>query len=154
MHFKTKLLTGVFAIIFATLVHAQVVLQELNGNKIPFSSLKGKWVFINYWASWCEPCLAEIEEFNRFYAKNKHQNVALFAVNYDMVSASEQKHLAKRYNIQYPILKQDPGKMLNLGQIRGVPATFVFNPQGKLVKTLYGEQSMSNLCAINSSLNC
>lgn len=145
--------TGLAALFFATFVHAEVVLQNLNGQNTAFSSLQGKWVFINYWASWCEPCLAEITELNRFYQQNKH-DVAMFAVNYDMVSAQEQKKLVKQFNIQYPALRQDPAKNLKLGHIKAVPVTFVFNPQGKLTKTLYGEQTVKSLCQVSLATHC
>jgi thiol-disulfide isomerase/thioredoxin len=124
------------------------MLHEMNGNTISFSALQGKWVFINYWASWCEPCMAEIPELNRFYEDNKNSNVALFAVNYDGLPIAMQKKLIKQAGIQYPSLKQDPANALELGDIRGVPVTFVFNPEGELTKTLYGGQSARSLINI------
>ncbi|MFA5960803.1 MAG: TlpA disulfide reductase family protein [Tatlockia sp.] len=121
-----------------------VILKDLTGNAIPFDSLKGKWVFINYWASWCQPCLDEIAELNRFYQKRKDK-VALFAVNYDALPLARQLALIEKYHIRYPSLQADPGKALQLGDIRGVPATFVFNPQGILTDTLYGGQTLQSL---------
>ena len=122
-----------------------ISLQEINGQILPWSDLRGKWVFINYWASWCEPCIVEIPQLNRFYAANKEKNMALFAVNYDGVSMPEQQILISQYHIKYPSLKKDPKSMLNLEDIRGLPATFVFNPSGELSKVLYGAQSLSAL---------
>lgn len=123
---------------------SKVVLKDISGQKISFDSLKGKWVLINYWASWCQPCLEEIVELNRFYNKNKN-NVALFAVNFDLLPLSNQIALIKKYKINYPSLQHDPAKALHLGEIRGVPATFVFNPQGNLSTTLYGGQTEKSL---------
>lgn len=125
--------------------HAETVLQDLQGEKILFSSLAGKWVFINYWASWCQPCLEEIPELNRFYEQNKANNFAMFAVNFDALPVMEQKMLIKKLDIRYPMLKQDPAKSLHLGQIEGVPVTFVFNPKGELVDRLYGGQTARSL---------
>jgi thiol-disulfide isomerase/thioredoxin len=134
-----------FLLIFLTFfARAETTLTDLQGQKTNFSSLKGKWVFINYWASWCNPCLYEIKALNRFYARNK-EKVALFAVNYDAVPLKEQKYLAKKYQIQYPSLSRDPAKTLALGNINAVPATFIFNPEGKLIRTLYGEQTFRSL---------
>lgn len=123
---------------------AEVVLTDLEGKKFPFSSLKGKWVFINYWAGWCGPCVNEIREFNRFYQQNSN-NTALFAVNYDNLPISDLQKLIKKFGLHYPSLSVDPGPALHLGDIRGVPATFVFNPEGKLDDTLYGGQTMASL---------
>src|SRR5271170_4092542 len=77
---------------------SNIILKEVTGQTIPFASLKGKWVLINYWASWCHPCLEEIIEFNRFY-KNKGDKVALFAVNYERLPLSDQVGLIKKYKI-------------------------------------------------------
>ena len=123
---------------------SNAVLKDVTGQRIPFDSLKGKWVLINYWASWCQPCLEEISELNRFYKKSKDK-VALFAVNYDMLPLSNQLALIRKYKIYYPSLQSDPGPQLRLGNIRGVPATFVFNPEGKFSGTLYGGQTSKNL---------
>jgi thiol-disulfide isomerase/thioredoxin len=130
--------------IFACSVNAETIFHDLQGNKIPFSSLSGKWVFINYWASWCHPCLAEIPELNRFYQKQK-DNVVVFAVNYDALPLSEQLSLIAKLGISYPALIDDPSQSLQLGEITGVPITFVYNPQGKLMGQLYGSQTERDL---------
>lgn len=120
----------------------------MQGKSTTFSSLKGKWVFINYWASWCPSCVDEIPEFNDFYKENEKEKVALFAVNFDGLPVAEQTPLIKRFQIQYPSLVIDPAADLKLGDIRGIPVTFVFNPKGKLIKTLYGGQTKETLKAI------
>jgi len=120
-------------------------LQDLSGREISFADLKGKWVFINYWASWCETCLLEIPELNRFYEENKSKNIEVFAVNFDALPVNKIQRLIKKYDIRYPSLKNDPREFLNLGDISGVPVTFVFNPEGQLTDALYGGQSAENL---------
>ncbi|KTC84927.1 TlpA family protein disulfide reductase [Legionella brunensis] len=142
MH-RLKLLLITFLITCSCAQASNAILTTINGEQITFNSLKGKWVLLNYWASWCQPCLDEIHELNQFYKQRKN-NVALFAVNYDMLSVNEQLQLIKKYHIRYPSL-QDPAKQLRLGSIPGVPATFIFNPQGKLSQTLYGPQTAFSL---------
>jgi thiol-disulfide isomerase/thioredoxin len=129
-------------------LHAEAMLYPMQGKPFPFSSLHGKWVLINYWASWCEPCLEEIPELNRFYQQQKHKNTVLFAVNFDMVTREEQKTLHREFHLSYPGLVDDPAEVLKLGDIRGVPVTFVFNPEGVLTETLYGGQTVSSLNGI------
>jgi peroxiredoxin len=124
---------------------ADVILQDTTGHNISFSSLKGKWVLINYWASWCKTCIEEIPEFNRFFLKHENDSVALFGVNYDSLPLNKQNSLIKQLNIQYPSLSTNPAFALGLGDITGVPVTFVINPQGELVNTLYGGQDIRAL---------
>lgn len=143
---RTVTYTFLIFILFITNSHARhdIVLTELTGKQIYFSQLKGKWIFINYWASWCQPCLNEIKELNQFY-RNKKEKVALFAVNYDFLSSDEQLELIKKYHIHYPSLRTDPARQLGVGELRGVPATFVFTPRGQFSQTLYGEQTLQSL---------
>jgi len=124
----------------ANFAAAEVTLTDVYGNNTSIASLKGKWIFINYWATWCQPCVDEINQLNQFYHKNK-KNVAVFAVNFDFVPLEEQIQLIKKLHIEYPSLPIDPGAALNLEPISGVPVTFVFNPQGQLAHTLYGGQT-------------
>ena len=124
---------------------AEPALHLLKGTTIPFSKLHGKWVFINYWASWCDSCLSEIPELNQFYDTHKKNNVALYSVNYDGLPVELQQKLVNKYDIHYPALTQDPAEQLRLGDIRALPVTFVFNPQGRLTQTLYGAQTAKRL---------
>lgn len=141
-----KMITLSILMLIATnaLSQTDIVLQDTHGKNTSFSSLKGKWVLINYWAGWCTTCVEEIPEFNRFYEKHKDK-IALFAVNYDALPVFEQNNLIKTLNISYPNLLKDPALELSLGDIAGVPVTFIFNPEGQLVKTLYGGQSVKTL---------
>lgn len=139
------ILIALFLSALGGLAQADVLLKDTQGKDVSFDSLKGKWVFINYWAGWCDTCVEEIPEFNRFYERHKKDPVALFAVNYDNLPLFKQNSLIHKLNIQYPNLLTDPGKELRLGDIRGVPVTFIFNPKGELVKTLYGGQTAQSL---------
>lgn len=143
MRWRFSFLAALFFLSLST-AQAMPLLKLINGKQIDFSSLKGRWVLINYWASWCQPCLDEINALNQFYQSQKDK-VALFAVNFDALPPHQQRQLIQQFGISYPSLMQDPGSALQLGEIRGVPATFVFNPQGQLVKTLYGGQTLQSL---------
>lgn len=135
--------TIMFYFICTVGANAAATLHGIDGQKISFHDLRGKWVLINYWASWCQPCIEEISELNRFYRKN--QDVALFAVNYESLPARMQQRLINQFDIHYPSLKKDPARALHLESIRGIPVTFVFNPKGELSDALYGAQTVVSL---------
>ena len=124
-----------------------IVLNDIEGRHITFSSLKGKWIFINYWASWCAPCLNEIKTINQFYKTHDNSKFIFFAVNYEGLAKSTQINLIQKHHIHYPSLATDPAASLKLGDITGVPVTFVYNPQGKLEDTVYGELTIERLNA-------
>jgi thiol-disulfide isomerase/thioredoxin len=145
-----KLITclGVLLVLFGfqSIGQAAVELEDLNGHKISLTSLHGKWVFINYWASWCGPCLVEISELNHYATKHANQ-VAVFAVNFDSSSLPQQRRLAQEHEIQYPSLNPRSLHSLHLDNISVVPVTYVFDPNGNLNTTLYGGQTEESLQA-------
>lgn len=145
MVYMKRLVAGMIGLLFSTFSFSDVTLQDFNGENISFSSMKGEWVLLHYWAQWCSVCLGEIPELNRFYEQNKDKHIRLFAVNYDPLSLEDQKIIAKDADIRFPSIANNPARELRLGHIRGVPATFVFNPQGELSETLYGPQTMIGL---------
>lgn len=121
------------------------------GNTIQFSDLKDNWIIINYWASWCNSCKQEIPELNKFYKTNKNKNIKLFGVNYDGLTGRKLKKEISRFKIQYPVLLKNPDKLLSLGNIAVLPATFIINPKGKITKKLLGPQTAKTLKNIISS---
>ena len=148
--YTLRALSFFFSIVFlyTTSIEANMpTLKTIDGQTISLPSLKGKWIFINYWASWCTPCLHEIPTFNQFYQQYKNKNIAVFGVNYDGLPVNEQRPLIKQYQLDYPSLAIDPAEILNLGEIKGIPVTFIFNPNGTLLDTKYGEQSLKSLSA-------
>lgn len=138
------LLTALLFMMTTSMTQAAVLLKDLQDHTISLAELKGKWVLINYWAGWCGTCVEEIPELNKFYQKYAN-TVALLAVNYDALPLKKQKNLIKKLNILYPSLASDPAAALGLGDIAGVPVTFVINPQGELINTLYGGQNIYTL---------
>lgn len=138
---------SIIVLSFSVISFAQAdgILQDMDGQSTSLSSLKGKWVLINYWAGWCHTCVSEIPEFNRFYQSHKEDPVALYAVNFDGLPLPEQKRLIKQLGIRYPNLIKNPAPDFGIGEIIGLPVTFVFNPKGNLIETLYGAQTLKSL---------
>ncbi len=120
------------------LLARQVLLHTLNGQTVPFESLKGQWILLNYWASWCDACVNEISQLNQLYRDNQGR-IALFGINYENLPPGEQQTLIQQFNLAYPSLRDDPREMLHLGEIQALPVTFIFDHSGQLRDTLYGE---------------
>lgn len=121
--------------------------MDSNNNPIKFKDYRGKWIVLNYWASWCGPCYKEIPELNQLYEKNKDKLVVL-GVNYDQMSAEKMRHFAKKNHVTYPLLTSNPGQHFAIDSISLLPATFLISPQGKLEKSLYGPQTAKKLAAM------
>jgi thiol-disulfide isomerase/thioredoxin len=116
--------------------------EDLNGKIHKLSDYRGKWVIVNYWATWCPPCLDEIPELAEFHDKHAKSSAVVLGVNYEDVDDAYLKSFVDEYFISYPILKADLRRTPPFGRIRGLPTTFVISPEGKLVETRIGSVDM------------
>jgi thiol-disulfide isomerase/thioredoxin len=123
--------------------NSQAVIDSQN-QKIKLSDWQNKWVIINYWAAWCEPCAEEVPELNLFYQKYQKE-IVLIGVNDDGLSKNQLIAAIGQLHIQYPVLQTDPAKILGLPAIQVLPTTFIINPKGKLSKELFGPQTARSL---------
>jgi len=119
--------------------------EDINGNVIQLADYRGKWIIINYWASWCEPCAKEIPQLNAFYQHHQKKDAIVLGVSYDGLPSADLQALVKKMGINYPILTVDPKYKIGIEHVPGLPATYLISPKGHLVKSLFGEQSQASL---------
>lgn len=107
-------------------------LVDSKGKNHKLSQYKGKWVLVNYWATWCPPCLMEIPDLVALH-KNKKNNLVVLGVAMDYQDPKEVLDFAKERAIPYPIILGDDRAIDQVGPLRGLPTTYLYNPQGKQV---------------------
>ncbi|MFT3741999.1 MAG: TlpA disulfide reductase family protein [Gammaproteobacteria bacterium] len=129
--------------------HPSPSVQDSAGRRIELSDLHGKWLIVNYWADWCHPCLTELPELNRLQNHHKAE-LQVIGVNFDHLPAADLQAFAQKLGVQFSLVSEFPSEAYHLPAVSSLPVTFVINPQGKLVETLYGpqtEESISGLAA-------
>lgn len=121
-------------------------LQLLDESALEWSSLRGQWVVVNYWAEWCKPCVEEIPELNHLGLAYPQQ-VKVLGVNYDNESEAVLREQAGRMKIDFSLLREDPAVVLQLERPKVLPTTYIYSPEGELVASLMGPQSFKGLVA-------
>ncbi|NOS96692.1 MAG: TlpA family protein disulfide reductase [Methylotenera sp.] len=117
---------------------ADFFLKDMVGNKHQLSQYKGKWVLVNYWATWCPPCLEEVPDLVSLYDKRRKTDLMVLGVVFDYQDVKEVNEYVEDMYISYPIVLGDDEVVAQLGSAEVLPTTFIYNPQGVLVKIKRG----------------
>lgn len=135
------------AMLFYTSSYAEAILSlpDLNGKQVKVSDFKGKWVIVNYWATWCPPCAVEIPELNAFHIKHHLKDAVVLGVNIEKDDLEYVKEFSDEFKISYPVLVTDNALSTPYGNIQALPTTFIINKQGKRVKTIVGAVTLERL---------
>jgi len=107
------------------------------GKTHTLAGYKGKWVLVNYWATWCPPCLAEIPDLVDLH-DNKKNNLVVIGVALDYRSPKQVTDFARSMTISYPVVLGTPEIVNQIGPVQGLPTTYLYNPEGKMVAQQVG----------------
>jgi thiol-disulfide isomerase/thioredoxin len=119
----------------------------LQGTTFDLAAQRGKWVIVNFWATWCVPCIKEMPDISRFVAA--HPNVRAIGLAYeDSDPADIRAFLAKR-PVVYPIAQVTLDKPVkDFDEPRGLPTTYLISPDGKVAKHIVGPVTESSLATL------
>ena len=110
-----------------------LLLNDLENRLHKLSEYRGKWVVVNYWATWCSPCRDEIPDLVDFHEKHKADKAVVLGVNHEYATLKELRKFKKDFKITYPLLRSSPVNPGIVGTIQGLPTTYIVNPDGAVV---------------------
>ena len=124
-----------------------LAVETFQGGKFDLAEHRGKWVVVNFWATWCAPCLKEIPDFNAF-AKSR-EDVQFIGLAYEEIEPADMAAFLKDHPIDYPFAIIDvynPPEYFETP--RGLPMTVLIAPGGKVAKTFLGPVTSADLAGI------
>jgi len=117
-------------------------LESVDGKEYSISEFRGKKVILNFFATWCPPCRAEIPDFERFHQNNK--DIVLIGVNIQEDKKAVEEFL-KSMGVSYIVLLDKEGKIATNFGIEGIPTTFLLDENGKIVAKNVGMMTYDEL---------
>ena len=130
-------------------------LTDTKGSVITEKNTRGKYLVVNFWATWCTPCLKEIPAFVEFYNKNSN-HVEILGLDYEPVNLPVINEFVERFSINYPIIlytDTNDSEYSKFGEIVGMPTTLIYSPDGELIRTFMGEVTIEDLDKYISPIN-
>ncbi|MGH8053197.1 MAG: TlpA family protein disulfide reductase [Stenotrophomonas sp.] len=115
----------------------QLKVQTVDGKAYDLASHRGQWVVINFWATWCAPCLQEMPELSALHAMRS--NVEVIGLAYEDIELDEMQTFLKEHPVAYPIAIVDTYRPpSDFATPRGLPMTYLIAPDGKVAKQFLG----------------
>jgi len=122
-------------------------LTDTEGSVFTEKNTRGKYLVVNFWATWCTPCLKEIPAFVEFYNQNSN-HVEILGLDYEPVNLPVINEFVERFSINYPIIlytDTNDSEYSKFGEIVGMPTTLIYSPDGELIRTFMGEVTIEDL---------
>lgn len=117
--------------------HPAIHVTTLDGKTFDLAAQRGHWVIVNYWATWCVPCIAEMPELSRYLVA--HKNVRAIGLAFDDSEPADIKAFATKHPVIYPLAQVTLDKPLkDFDEPRGLPTTWVIAPDGTVAKKFVG----------------
>lgn len=129
-------------------------LAKLDGSILKLDSLRGKYVLVNFWASWCTPCKVETPELQTLYAAAARQGAAFAVLGVNQQEThSAAAAFVKTYSVTYPIVLDTDGEVSQAYSVdRGLPQSFLVNPDGVIEHIYLGPLSDADLATIQQAV--
>ena len=110
-----------------------------DGGSVTLEAFRGKIVLLNFWATWCPPCVQELPALDRVQARFGGERFTVVPVSTDMLGASALRTFYRRHGIEHlPIFRDERGRLAKAMGVQGLPTTFVLDTDGSVIGTHTG----------------
>ncbi len=127
---------AIFVLLLLTSVNLPAVeyrLPNLQGKVISLDQYRGKWLVVNFWATWCEICRKELTDLAALHRDHQGGDIVVVGINYENIETARLQWFVGEYELPYTILKSKPVPVTPLGPVRALPTTYIIDPEGRPV---------------------
>jgi len=117
----------------------EFVLKDTAGNQINLLQLRGRVVFVNFWATWCLPCIEEMPAMEKLHQELQKDGLVILAVNFQEGPERIKEFLAK-HNLTFTALLDHDGKVAERYQAWALPVSVIINKRGEIVARAMGSK--------------
>ncbi|MBN1468859.1 MAG: TlpA family protein disulfide reductase [Fusobacteriaceae bacterium] len=114
-----------------------IKITDLNGKTVNLKDYRGKTVLLNFWATWCPPCRAEMPYLEEVWVKNK-KDITILAVSIDEDSTANVKKFIKDGKYTFPVFHDKKGDTVSTYLIKNIPTTYIINKDGIIIDKIVG----------------
>lgn len=141
-----RALLAVCLLLFALGAAAQeFTLQDLQGKTHHLADYRGKWVLVNFWATWCPPCLDEIPELISLHNAHKDKDLLVIGIAMDSGSLKKVTDFVELHGMSYPVVMGDRKITAQIGSVDVLPVSYLYNPKGEQVSYQAGELTRASV---------
>lgn len=122
-----------------------VTLQMLDGSAMPLGGLKGHVVLVNFWATWCPPCRAEMPGIERVYEARRADGFTVVGISLDQTGTQQVESFLRAHAITYPVAMGDPASVAGFGGVNSLPTSFLIDRKGQvryMVRGMFAEVTL------------
>jgi len=124
---------------------AGFTLEDLQGNIHRLGDYRGKWVLVNYWATWCPPCLDEIPELSSLNNAHHDKDLLVIGIAIDSGSSKKVADFARAHGISYPVVMGNRKVTDQIGAVEVLPVSYLYNPKGEQVSYRAGKVTRASI---------
>lgn len=129
----------------STATAAGFTLRDTDGMQHRLEQYRGKWVLVNFWATWCAPCIEEIPELSGLYDARKDADLVVLGVALEYADGQAVIDFAQSHMMSYPLVLGSDRIAAQFGTVKVLPSSFLYDPKGKLVLRRIGPLSRDEI---------
>ena len=125
------------AVVTETAERPTLRIQTVDGTDWDLANQRGDWVVVNFWATWCSPCLAEMPDLDEF--DQSRDDVTVIGLAFEEIGLDDLRSFLEKHPVKYPIAWVDTwNPPADFAEPRGLPTTYLIDPQGRLARQFIG----------------